>query len=70
MNRHAAYCPECSATICLRCVALDAKMDPDGLDGCAECEAALKRTRRAKRKHIEQDHEQPAATSGESTGDE
>ncbi len=56
MNRYEAFCPCCGATICLRCVALDLKMDPDGLDGCSDCERGLRRTRRIKQLHIERDH--------------
>ncbi len=56
MNPHEAECPNCEATICLRCIALDKRMDPDGLDGCEDCERGVRRTERAKRLHFERDH--------------
>ncbi len=57
-NRHAAYCPSCHVEICLRCIALEQRMDPDGLDGCEDCQQYLKRTARILRKHIETAHGQ------------
>ena len=56
-NPHEAFCPNCAATICLRCAALETKMNPDGLDGCEDCQRFLKRTQRALRAHLERDHE-------------
>lgn len=55
-NPFAAYCPSCAAEICLRCIALEQRMDPDGLDGCADCARHLKRTERILRAHVAKDH--------------
>ena len=63
-NPHEATCPSCEATICLRCIALEKRLDPDGLDGCEDCERGVKRTLKARAAHLEKDHDTAAPAAG------
>ena len=65
-NPHAAECPNCLIMICLRCLALDKRMDPAGLDDCEDCKRGVRRVERAKRLHVERDHRR---TGQEGRGD-
>jgi hypothetical protein len=51
-NPYLIGCPCCGVAICSKCAGYEEKTSPDGLCGCSECVAYVRRVNRAWTKHL------------------